>query len=182
MPMWLLVHGILIVFWGSIWFSVYYLRLWTLSTPFTKETSLKIVIFHFLPLSWLSSSFIVGTILYNITRLEKVDIILLLFFPFCSVIFYFINFWFNNSTHQQREEYIQKSIKSFKENCQNWVNQFPFISEENYDLQVFISKDKPVGRMIVYELTNIEESALKEHKEELPSGVTLLFSKKNNYK
>lgn len=180
MPMWILVHGILLVIWSSIWLSVYYFRLWTLSAPFNKVTSLRIIFLHLIPLSWLLSSFFVGLLLFIIDTLEQADIVLSVFVPLGILLIYYIYFWFNNSTKQQREEYIQNNIKNFKDNCQNWIKQFPFINEDKYDLQVFISKDKPVGRMIVYELTHKEENELREQKAELPSGVTLLFLKKSS--
>lgn len=178
MPVWLLVHGILIVIWGSFWISVYYLRLWVISFPFNKMTSLKIAMFLFLPLTWLCSSLSIGLVLFSFNVISYVDKIALIIIPLILILLILIFFWFSNSSHQQREAYLQKSVKNFKDNCQNWIKQFPFINEDKYDLQVFLSKDRPVGRMIIYELNYKEEVELKEHKEELPNGVTLLFLKK----
>ncbi|MDW7614891.1 hypothetical protein SC499_09140 [Peribacillus simplex] len=178
MPTWFWIHGILLVIWIVIWGAIYYLQLWRLSFPFEKMTSFKIVLSLFLPFSWLSSSFLIGIIYSLIGDFVFLDKVLVIFIPLIILIVMFIYYFINSSIYHKNENQIQTSIKNLKENCQKWILQFPFISEEQYDLQIFISKDRPVGRMIIYELTCNEERVLKEQTGDLPKEVTLLFVKK----
>jgi hypothetical protein len=178
MPTWFGIHGILLVIWIIIWGSLYYLKLWRLSFPFKKMTSIKIILSLFLPISWFSSSILIGIFLTLVKQLTFLDRVFLLFIPLIFLFVMIIHYSISSYQYNKSENQLQSNLINFKENCQKWITQFPFISEDKYDLQVFISKDILVGRMIIYELSCSEEKVLKEKTNELPKEVTLLFSRK----
>lgn len=178
MPFWILIHGILFTTWALFWLVLYNRNLWTLSTLFSKEISFKIVVFHLFPLTWLSSSIILGIIKF-ITRPEySTDFYMLIVVPLIIILVIIFDHLAANIKTKQNDNKLKDNMQRFKEHCQNWILQFPFINENQYELEVFISKERPVGRMIVYELTETEASLLKKHEEELPCGLKLLFFNK----
>lgn len=178
MPSWMLIHGILLVLWSCVYFSVYYAKSWTLSAPFNRTTSMKIVFILLLPLSWLISSVFLGITLFLLGQLKSTDIIFLVIIPLVLLLIYGFYLWLSNQSYTKQDEILRKKLVTFKENCQEWTKQFSFINEDNIDLEIFISKDKPVGRMIIYDLDSLEESILKKQLDKIPSGLTIMFSKK----
>lgn len=178
MPTWLWIHGIILVIYIIFWGLLYYLKLWRLSFPFNKMTSIKVILSLFLPFSWLLSSLVIGLFLLLSKQLSKLDKMLLIYFPLVSLLALFVNYYINSLKYNNSEKQIQKNINLLRDTCHNWVLQFPFLDENKYDLQVFISKNKPVGRMVLYELTCSEEKIINQHKDKLPQEVTLLISRK----
>jgi hypothetical protein len=178
MPNWMLIHGILLVIWGCVFLFVYYVKSWTLSAPFNRITSMKIVFYYLLPLSWLASSIFLGIILYYSGRLKNTDILFLILLPFVVLMIYGFYQWFSNQSYNKHKEQIHKSLGDFKDSCNEWTKQFSFIKDENIDLEIYISKGKPVGRMIVFGLDSENETILKKQQENVPPGLTIMVSKK----
>lgn len=178
MPIWMLVLGILFIFWIGVYLSVYYIKAWTLGAPFSKKTSLKIVFLYYLPLSWLLSSFLFGVILFFIGKLKSIDVLLLIVGPVIITLCFIGYLWFSNHSYKAHEKELQKKLKSYSKASKIWLQEFSFINKENIDLQIYISKENPVGRLIIYGLTPNQQSIVKGKKDSLPPGITLLFAKK----
>lgn len=178
MPTWLWIHGIIIIIWVIFWGAIYYFKFWTLSFPFKKMTSIKIIFSLYLPLSWLLSSLLIGVIIVIVRQQSVLDNIFLILFPLIALVLMSFYYGISYFLFRKSENQLQTNIRNFRDTCQKWILQFPFIDESKYDLQVFVSKDRPVGRMVIYELTFCEEKALKAETDKLPIGLTLLFSRK----
>jgi hypothetical protein len=178
MPNWMLIHGILLVIWGFVFLFIYNVKSWTLSAPFNRITSLKIVFYYLLPLSWLVSSIFLGIVLYYSGRLKSTDILFLILLPFVVLMIYGFYQWFSNQSYIKHKKQIQISLSDFKDSCKEWTKQFSFIKDENIDLEIYISKGKPVGRMIIFGLDSEEETTLKKQQENIPPGLTIMVSKK----
>ncbi len=60
-----------------------------------------------------------------------------------------------------------------------WTKQFPFIKEDNLSIQLYISNNKPIAKMYLYELGSKEMEIVKKKEKELPEHTSLYFLKKN---
>lgn len=178
MPIWILIHGILLVIWLSVYLTSYYTKLWTLSTPFSKTTSMKIVFIYFLPFSWLISSIIVGMLFYLFNILENIDFVFLVILPFTVLLFFISYLIVSNKLYIKHRKKSYENLEDFRRRCDEWVAQYPFLNLNNIDLEIYTSKGKPVGRMIISGLDSEKETVLKTSRHNAPVGLTIKFSKK----
>ncbi|AIF68205.1 hypothetical protein GZ22_17255 [Terribacillus saccharophilus] len=179
MPNWMLIHGILLVILGCLYFFVYYNKSWTLSAPFNKKTSMKILFLYLLPLCWLLSSVLLGITFYYFGLLKSVDVIFLVILPILTIIISGVYYWLSNKSYIKQQEQTYKDIDNFKKVSMKWIKQFSFVNDNNIDLEVYISKGTPKGRMIIYDLTTSEENLILKQHENIPLGLTIMTSKKN---
>lgn len=178
MPNWMLIHGTLLVIWVIVYIFVYYMRVWSISVPFSRKTSMKVIFICLLPLSWLVSSVTLGITLYFFGSLISSDIVFLVILPIVFLLIYGFYFWLSNLSYIKHQKQIHKSLEYFRNSCKEWTNQYSFINDSNFDLEIYISKGKPVGRIIIFGLNLEEETILKNQQEKAPLGLSIMFAKK----
>ncbi|OOE14062.1 hypothetical protein [Fictibacillus arsenicus] len=175
MPTWLALSGALLIFWTVFWFIIYKFQLWTISFPLSKSTVLKAMVTIIIPVSWLTTTLIFGVFLAILKEETFFELFTLVFFPLILLILILLVLYLENIKYHKIRKNEQNELNEIKNNIILWLNQFSFLTQKNYDLQIFISKNKPVGKIIIHDVSNEEASRLKESKNQLPSTVSLLI-------
>ncbi|MEK3744693.1 hypothetical protein NST23_18595 [Brevibacillus sp. FSL K6-0770] len=128
------------------------------------------------PIIWLASSLVYG-IYYFLSMYTKetfiAPLICLIIIPATTLILLGITVFHRERKRRLTYEQQLELIGKVKHSCEIWSSQFDFILEENMNLEVYISKGKPTGRMTVKNLDEEQILILDKHREELPEGIFL---------
>jgi hypothetical protein len=179
MPSWLIIHSSLIIAWLLFWLLTYYFKLWRIGFPFNKSIAFRSLVEYLIPICWLTSSVLIGSVMYFLFELTLISILTLIVIPFIVLLGIFVTTLKKQSDFNKKEMKIEHELGKANSDILNWTKQFPFIKEENFDIQLFISNNKPIGKMYLYEINAKEKDILRKKMKELPSGVKLYFIKKN---
>jgi hypothetical protein len=179
MPTWLIIHSSIFVVWLLFWLLAYYFKLWRIGFPFNKSIAFRSVLLYLIPLCWLASSVLIGSILNLLLEFTSLTIFIVIVFPLIILLGYSTYFFMSRNNFLKREKKIVHELGKANNDILNWVKQFPFIKDENFDIQLFISNNKPIGKMYLYEINSNEKDIIKRKMKELPKGIKLHFIKKN---
>ncbi|WP_347320849.1 hypothetical protein [Rossellomorea sp. RS05] len=179
MPTWILIHGSLMVFWFIFWALMYYFKLWRIGFPFNKSTAFKAVFLYLFPISWLACSVILGTITSVLLDSNLWNVLLAIILPLLVLIAYSLNIFVSRYLFFRSEASNESAVNKTKEDMMKWTKQFPFIKEDNLSIQLYISNNKPIAKMYLYELGSKEMEIVKKKEKELPEHTSLYFLKKN---
>ncbi|MBT2696534.1 hypothetical protein J7E79_03715 [Bacillus sp. ISL-40] len=175
MPTWTIVLGTLLIFWTVFWIYIYNNRIWLISFPFSSSNAHKVLFTLLIPVSWFVSTLFMGIILFFASDLSAIDISALLIFPFIMLVVIIMGNIIPNRNRLKEQKELQRLTFEVRSKCLNWTKQFYFLSDKNVDLQVFVSKGNPVGKIIIHGVSHEEASILKQNKNKLPETVSILI-------
>ncbi|ODB61656.1 hypothetical protein [Paenibacillus polymyxa] len=184
MPIWLVLQLGLLAIWIVLAFLYYYSKGWRVGLPFQKDQVFKLLFSKIVPIVWMGSSLILGVIyiLFNTQQMsDTLQIVFMVMVPIASLFFIFYRAWLHDKKAEEVKKTENKIIKEQSEKTIKWVHQFDFVKEDKIELMVYISRDKPVGKLTVYDLTGDQQEILNQNKQNLPTDVYLEMTlKKSN--
>lgn len=176
MPLWVSIQLGLLLFWILVSFLFYYFSLWKVSFPISRKKSLQIIFLNFLPFAWLASSFFLGLIYLSLNLISQSNlfpVLFLLVIPGIVILVISSRIMMRNKILQNHEIFSKKLIEHKRKEIEEWSRQFNFLSEDNIEIKLYMSRGRPVGRIKVNRVNKTEITKLKSKKENLPEGVYL---------
>ncbi|MBA4533887.1 MULTISPECIES: hypothetical protein [Brevibacillus] len=132
------------------------------------------------PVAWALASLLYGLFYITAMMSESVTaLVCLIVLPVLFLLSTALYLWIKEKKRriQLQNELALKS--GTKEKCLKWIKQFSFVDESNSDLQIYISKGRPTGRLTIQSLTTEQIYEIESRSNELPMGVKLLLIPKD---
>ncbi|RJX40851.1 hypothetical protein D3P09_02175 [Paenibacillus pinisoli] len=184
MPIWLIIQIGLLVLSSLLAFVFYISKGWRIGLPFNKDQAMKLIFIRIVPILWLSSSFVIGIIYLLInTQIfsDSLQVLSMIVFPLITLTIIFIGIRKRDKQNESEKQYERNALKKISEKCEQWINQFSFISSENVELKVYISKGNPIGKISVFNVNEQQKNEINQFKDSLPHNVYLeVFPFSNN--
>ncbi|QDH21225.1 hypothetical protein [Saccharibacillus brassicae] len=158
----------------------YYRKGWKASFPFKNTDIFKLLYTLVFPMLWGSSSVICGFIyLFLSKNFNSLDFLFLFGFPTILMTFTFWKFRKNNKHIEEIKREEDTKVRDKSKKTEDWVHQFSFVEEQDFNIKTYISKGRPISRLFIYNVNNEQQKELKNNEDLLPDGVYLeIFMKK----
>ncbi|MEF7556202.1 hypothetical protein [Bacillus thuringiensis] len=163
---------VLFLFWSVVALS----RAWGIGFLVNKKDIFKLMYGFFYPVSY----FIVLIVIEGIIILKRgwssfgyMQLLL----PSILFIIIFVELCLYKKQKKDSEKKAQ-DISTKKEECLNWFRKFSFANDEQIQIQLYETKQRIVGKVIVKNVTDNEEKELRAYEELLPQDISLLILKK----
>jgi hypothetical protein len=176
MTKWLVLQLILLVGWSVAIFYLYQRKLWKARFPFNANQVFKALFLIVLPICWQGSSLVLGLGLLVTNASAVISpsfLFLLIILPIISLtltaiwlILRYRSELIENSNHQNA---IMQKVSE----CKQWIQKFEFINNQMIDVKIYISNGKPVGKLIVHDVTKDQAKLITEDKQGPPKDVYL---------
>lgn len=176
MPVWAVIQIGLLVIWLFFAFMFYYYKGWQTGFPIKRDQIINLIFLRIVPILWMSSSLILGVVyvLFKTNSLgDLIQICSTIVIPIIVLFFIFYNVRKLDRKKYEAEKRELQEIKEKRDNSIKWVNQFQFITKENFDLKVYISKGRPAGMLTIYNMNEEQRNVLNQNRAKLPEGIYL---------
>ncbi|WP_339316852.1 hypothetical protein [Paenibacillus sp. FSL R10-2734] len=166
----IIVQMALLFFIFTFTFLLYRAKTWKASTIFNKAEAISIT-FQLALVVWAFLSLVTGIFYFFLTTKSELSgfILSVILIPLIILFYFGIKVLVNsNNTKKSIYEINTKSNEVIL-----WSKSFPFLSKDQIDLNVYLSKGKAVGRVTVHGVNEHEANLIKMKKSGLPADIFL---------
>ncbi|ALP37978.1 hypothetical protein ASL14_19085 [Paenibacillus sp. IHB B 3084] len=150
-------------------FTLFWSKLWKGSGLFSRSDVLSIII-QLGIMIWAVIFFLIGlTKLVLLSGWDNTNTFLTIGVPLLVITFFLFKICRNYYTTKQE----LKEIKQATTICKTWAFSFPYVSEDNTHIKLYLKKGKPVGKLIISDVTEEQALELNGNKGSLPKDVLL---------
>jgi Ca2+/Na+ antiporter len=98
----------------------------------------------------------------------------MIFWSACFAV-YVLYFIVMSMRHKQKTKKEEKIKNELHQTIQKWIESFSFLTSKKCNIQVYLSKGKPVGKVFIDNITNEQYYELKAQEEQLSTNVHILY-------
>jgi hypothetical protein len=179
MPLWLIVQLGMLITWYLVAFLFISIKGWRIGFPLSTNLFSSLIYKRIVPIAWLVSCFVygIGHLLINLRSSEL--FLPLIFLNVVPLIFIGIvaGMMIKNGVDKKNEE---KMLSDKYNELYLWTKKFNFIRKDMIEVNIYISKGKPVGRAHFNNLTPSQIEEIKLNTNDLPAGIYLDLGFKDN--
>lgn len=177
MPAWSIgVYALMLLVSIAAGIYIYHSKMWKGGFPFGNLQILKVLGLIFVPALWMILILFIGLLLFVLGEVQSNAAMVFIayigipiVFLVSIIVFFIVHQVINNKNEKKMKQDIEKKV----EQCREWVEKFPFINNEMIEVKIYISNGKPVGRLIIQNISLEQVSSLDKSKSLLPEGIYL---------
>lgn len=82
---------------------------------------------------------------------------------------------------KDREITTSNSVNRKINECKQWLRNFDFLEDKQVEIQVYLRKNSPVGRLVIQNVSTVQKQRIENMMENLPEGIKLWVILKRDY-